>query len=171
MTRKVFRRALGIVDRDILRHLPPRVFGRLRITLLRVAGADICASVTIGPGVRVIEPEGLVMRSGSSVARDAVLDARGGLTLRENCLIGFESVLLTSTHNATHVGVPIQKQGMFAQPIVVGERAWLGARVFVLPGCDIAEDAIVATSSVVTRHIPARTIAAGIPARNLKKRA
>ena len=41
----------------------------------------------------------------------------------------------------------------------------IGANATVLPGKEIAPDGVVAAGAVVTRHVPARTIFAGIPAR------
>jgi maltose O-acetyltransferase len=53
-------------------------------------------------------------------------------------------------------------------PIVIEDRAWLGARVIVLKGVRIGHDAVIGAGSVVTRDIPPRTIAAGAPARVIR---
>ena len=42
---------------------------------------------------------------------------------------------------------------------------WLGANVTVLPGVTIGDDAVIGAGSVVTRDVPAATIAVGSPAR------
>ncbi len=42
---------------------------------------------------------------------------------------------------------------------------WLGANVTVLPGVTIGDDAVVGAGSVVTKDVPARTVAVGSPAR------
>jgi maltose O-acetyltransferase len=56
-----------------------------------------------------------------------------------------------------------------AAPIVIGEGAWLGARVIVLKGVTIGAGAVIGAGSVVTRSIPARSIAAGAPARVIRQ--
>ncbi|HEY3827970.1 MAG TPA: acyltransferase [Solirubrobacteraceae bacterium] len=118
----------------------------------------------------MLHPQGLTIGEGVVVARDVTLDARGGLELEDEALIGFESVLLSHTHRSEEVGVAVQHQGMFSAPVKIGARAWLGMRVLVLPGVEVGSDAIVASGAVVTKSIPPRTIAAGVPARVLKSR-
>ncbi len=154
---------------EVLRRLPDRGGASLRSRWLR-HNADTQGDFYIGRGTRILAPEGLIVRRGVSVARDVTLDARGGLELQEDCLIGFESLLLTSTHNSQHVGVPVQTQGMYCKPIRIGRRAWLGTRTIVLPGVTIGDDAVVAAGAVVTRDVEATSVVAGVPARFIRQR-
>lgn len=167
---KSLNRALALLDRTFLRHVPPRLGLRPRTWVLRRMGAVIGDDVVIGPGVRILEPRGLTLEEGCSVARDCVLDARGGLTIRRHALIGFESVLLSSTHESDLLRVPVHHQGMFHKPVIVGERSWLGARSFVLPGVHVGDEVIVAANSVVTKNVPCRVVVAGSPARRIRSR-
>jgi acetyltransferase-like isoleucine patch superfamily enzyme len=156
---------------EVLRHLPERYGGRIRAEYLRrKKAASFGEDSAIGRGCRVLRPENLHVGTGVRVARDVTIDARGGLTLDDEALIGFESILLTYTHNADEIGVPIQKQGFWSAPVTIGKRAWLGMRVMVLPGVTIGEDAIVASGAVVTKDVPPRTIVAGVPAEVLRER-
>lgn len=50
----------------------------------------------------------------------------------------------------------------------LGENVWLGGRVIVLPGVTIGDHSMVAAGSVVTRDVPERTLAAGVPARVIR---
>jgi maltose O-acetyltransferase len=54
-------------------------------------------------------------------------------------------------------------------PIVLEENVWLGARVVVMSGVTIGEGSVIGAGSVVTRDIPARTIAAGVPAKVIRE--
>ena len=56
----------------------------------------------------------------------------------------------------------------YAQPIVVGPGAWIGARAVVLPGVTIGENAVVGASSVVTKDVPPNTVVVGNPARVIR---
>lgn len=56
-----------------------------------------------------------------------------------------------------------------SQPITVGDRVWFGASVTVLPGVTIGDDSIIGAGSVVNRDIPSGVIAAGNPARVIRK--
>ncbi len=55
------------------------------------------------------------------------------------------------------------------EPIVVDDRAWIGNRSIVLKGVTIGHDAVVAAGSVVTRDVPPRSVAAGVPARVVRR--
>jgi maltose O-acetyltransferase len=55
-----------------------------------------------------------------------------------------------------------------SKPIVLEENVWLGARVIVLPGVTIGAGSVVGAGSIVTRSIPARSVAVGSPARVVK---
>lgn len=57
----------------------------------------------------------------------------------------------------------------FSLPITVGNRVWFGAGVTVLPGVTIGDDSIIGAGSVVNRDIPSGVIAAGNPARVIRK--
>jgi acetyltransferase-like isoleucine patch superfamily enzyme len=53
-------------------------------------------------------------------------------------------------------------------PVCLEDNVWLGARVIVLPGVTIGHGSVVGAGSVVTKDIPPRVVAAGMPARVIK---
>lgn len=53
-------------------------------------------------------------------------------------------------------------------PVILEKKVWLGARVIVLRGVTIGEGSVVAAGSVVTKDVPARSVAGGIPARVIR---
>lgn len=54
-------------------------------------------------------------------------------------------------------------------PIIIEENVWLGARVVVLRGVRIGAGSVIAAGSVVTRDIPPRVVAAGVPAKVIRE--
>ena len=56
-----------------------------------------------------------------------------------------------------------------ARPVVIEDNVWLGADVKVLKGVTIGRDTVVAAGSVVTKDLPAGVLAAGVPARVIRK--
>lgn len=54
-------------------------------------------------------------------------------------------------------------------PIVLEDDVWLGTRVIVLKGVTIGKGSVIASGSVVTKDIPPGVIAAGVPAKVLRR--
>ena len=58
----------------------------------------------------------------------------------------------------------------FKGDTVIGNDAWIGQNVTILPGVHIGDGAIIGANSVVTKDIPAYHIAAGNPCKVIRKR-
>ena len=46
---------------------------------------------------------------------------------------------------------------------------WIGAGAIILPGVTVGENAVIGAGSVVTHDVPANTVAAGNPAKIIRK--
>lgn len=86
----------------------------------------------------------------------------GGITIEDGVMIGPETGLFTVNHEPGNIRVVMTKG------IHIKKNAWIGARVSILPGVTIGENAIVGTGSVVTKNIPDNCIAVGNPAKVIK---
>jgi maltose O-acetyltransferase len=159
-----------LVYNELLRHLPARGGTAPRRWWLERHARAFGRASSVGRGCRVLGVERLEIGAGVTVARDALLDARGGLAIDDEALIGFESILLTHTHRSAVAGTAIQRQGMYDGPVSIGARAWIGMRAMVLPGVRVGEDAIVAAGAVVTRDVAPLAVVAGAPARSIRMR-
>jgi len=53
-------------------------------------------------------------------------------------------------------------------PVRIGDLVWIGMRVSVMPGVTIGDDVTVGTGSVVTKDLPDRCVAAGVPAKVIR---
>ena len=53
--------------------------------------------------------------------------------------------------------------------IILEEDCWIGAGVIIQPGVTIGKGSIVGSGAVVTKDVPAFTVVAGVPAKELKK--
>ncbi len=60
------------------------------------------------------------------------------------------------------------KRLCYAKPVVIGNDCWFGAGVTVCPGVTIGDNCVVGAGSVVTRDIPANSLAAGVPCKVLR---
>ena len=90
---------------------------------------------------------------------------QGGITIGDDVLVGPQTIIATLNHDPD----PEKRGGMFAKPVVIGDKVWLGARVTICPGVTIGEGAIVGAGAVVTKDVPPRTIVAGVPARTINE--
>ncbi|GAB2547369.1 sugar O-acetyltransferase [Gracilibacillus alcaliphilus] len=72
---------------------------------------------------------------------------------------------------ANHAEDPIERinGGVYAKPITIGDRVWLGGDVQVTQGVTIGDNSIVGAGSVVTKDIPANVVAAGNPCRVIRE--
>jgi acetyltransferase-like isoleucine patch superfamily enzyme len=88
------------------------------------------------------------------------------VTIGERSLIGTHCLI---TDTSFHEVDPERRlEPPKASPVTIGENVWLGARVVVLPGVTIGDDCAIGVGSVVTSDIPARSLAAGVPARVIR---
>ncbi|GIF22332.1 galactoside O-acetyltransferase [Actinoplanes tereljensis] len=74
------------------------------------------------------------------------------------------SVTLTTTGHPIHPGLR-EDFRRFSEPIVIEDKVWIGSNVVVLPGVRIGYGAVIGAGSVVSRDIPAMTVAVGVPCR------
>ena len=54
------------------------------------------------------------------------------------------------------------------KPVRIGRGAWLSPACIVIMGVEIGEEAVIGTGAVVTRSIPPRSVAVGVPARVIR---
>ena len=53
--------------------------------------------------------------------------------------------------------------------VIIGEGSWLGTNVVVVGKVSIGKHCVIGANSVVTKDIPDYSVAAGIPAKVIKK--
>lgn len=133
-------------------------------------GVEMDFSVRISDRVRIVGPANLTIGSNTKILNRVLLDSRGGLEIGRDTQVGFESIILTSTHRFKDRERPILEQGMESKPVLIGSDVWIGTRVIVLPGVTIGDHSIVGAGSIVTRDVPAGVIVGGNPAKIIRTR-
>lgn len=95
-----------------------------------------------------------------------ILDV-GKVTIGDNCLFAPNVAIYTAGH-PIH---PDSRNSLYEYGIdvTIGDNVWIGGNVVVMPGVTIGDCCVIGAGSVVTRDIPAWSIAAGNPARVIRK--
>ena len=57
----------------------------------------------------------------------------------------------------------------FVAPVVIGDGVWITVNVTILPGVTIGKNSIIGAGSIVNKDIPDACLAAGVPAKVIKK--
>lgn len=89
---------------------------------------------------------------------------QGGIVIGDDVLVGHNVVLASLNHDLD----PAHRSTVLPQPIVIGDRVWIGAGATVLAGVTIGAGAVVAAGAVVTRDVAPNTVVGGVPARRIR---
>lgn len=132
----------------------------LRLWALSAFGAVLAPGVTIYHGFEVRCARRLRVGARTTVGNDAILDARGGLYVGSDVNLSTGVQIWTGQHSWFDPHFSYE-----SAPVVIEDRAWLSARVTVLPGVTVGEGAVVAAGAVVTSDVPAMALVGGVPAK------
>lgn len=85
------------------------------------------------------------------------------VTIGNRVMFGPNVSLSSATHETD---VRSRRDGIeYAKPIAIGDDCWIGGHIVVLPGVTIGEGCTIGAGSVVTKNIPAGSVAIATPAR------
>lgn len=175
------------------RHLTGRVFtelcrpcfrsfgrnSRLRYPI-RLKGADRVAigeDVFVGPNCW-IEAAGagadgkplIEIGTGTEIAGFCTITSVSNVTIGPRVLIARYVYISDHSHEYRDPDVPIIAQGVRkVLPVRVEEGAWLGQGAVICPGVVIGRNAVVGANSVVISDVPDHCVAAGVPARIIRR--
>jgi putative colanic acid biosynthesis acetyltransferase WcaF len=142
----------------------PKPLNGWRLFWLRVFDAKIHGTPFVHQRARIAIPWNLTLHDRACLGDRANAYTLGEIEIHERAIVAQEAYLCTGTHDFGDPALPLQ-----TAKISIGPRAFIGARVFVMPGVNIGAGAIVGACSVVTRDVPENTVVAGNPARVTRK--
>jgi acetyltransferase-like isoleucine patch superfamily enzyme len=88
----------------------------------------------------------------------------------EHCMFANGCFITDGNHRFDDLEQPVPWQGFTSKgPTRIGDNVWCGANVIVTSGVTIGERSVIGANSVVTQDIPPFSIAAGSPAKVLKR--
>jgi acetyltransferase-like isoleucine patch superfamily enzyme len=136
----------------------------LRNRFYKIAGVKIDKSAKIGRFVMINQPYNLILEKGAGIGNGCVVSAMEKLRIGEGTLIAPYCCIYDHDHN-----FPDMLSGYVVKNVEIGKNVWLGAHSIILKGVKIGDNSIIGAGSVVTKDIPPNSIAAGVPAKVIKK--
>jgi acetyltransferase-like isoleucine patch superfamily enzyme len=135
---------------------------KIRISYLKnILKMKIGKSCFIHMGARF---EGkITIGNNTVIGRNCVLI--GEIIIKNNVSITAETYIFTFSHE-----VNSPQFVSFNKPVIIDDYVWIGARAIVLPGIHLGKGSVLGAASTATKDIPAFSIFAGAPAKEIGKR-
>ncbi len=184
---RAYRPLLAAVGRKTVfgRHLTLRQPGKIRIGARAIvddnclidAKGDSNRGIELGDDVYIGRNTNIYCKNGDITIQDRVnisahctVMSANRVTIGEGTVIGAYAYLLSGGEYDYRSDTPYAQQtGMNTRgPLSIGKNCWLGARVTVLDAASIGDHCVIGAGSVVTRPVPAHSLAVGTPAKVVK---
>ena len=160
-----FARLLWIIIWSCLFRPSPKILHGWRRSLLRLFGAKIGHGAHPHPSTRIWAPWNLEMGEHSCLANNTDCYCVNRICIGAHSTVSQYSFLCTASHDYTNPTMPLS-----TAPIKIGEGVWIAADVFVGPGIEIGDGAVIGARSSVFRSVEPWTVVAGNPAKVIKRR-
>jgi acetyltransferase-like isoleucine patch superfamily enzyme len=120
--------------------------------------------LTLGPHSRIEIGEGCFLNRNTMIAAHERVTIGDHTMLANGCFVG------DASHRFDDPDTPITWQGFTSKgPVEIGDNCWLGVNCAVTSGVVIGSRSVIGANSVVNADIPAFTIAAGAPAKPIRR--
>ncbi len=120
--------------------------------------------LTLGPQARISVGRECFLNRGTMLAASELIEIGDHVMFANGCFVG------DSDHRYDDPDKPITEQGFKpGGEVTIGSNVWLGVHCVVTPGVTIGDRAVIGANSVVTKDVPPGTIAAGVPARVIRR--
>lgn len=125
-----------------------------------------------------LEGDGITLHIGDNcrMGDNVHIVAYQNVTIGNECLLASKIFISDTSHGVYNItgaengpDVPPNDKKLYFSPVSIGDRVWIGENVCILKGVSIGNGSIIGANSVVTKSIPNGCIAAGNPAKIIKK--
>lgn len=125
----------------------------------------------LGHGTKVRAHEGEVRIGAKSVlGQECTISCYQHVSIGRECIVADRVMLIDFDHGVVEVDRPIRLQGIYKRDVRVGNNVWIGYGASLLRGVTVGDNAVVGTSSVVTKDVADNAVVAGSPAREIRRR-
>lgn len=131
---------------------------------------NIYKHVIIGKNTRISGGDKGKVYIGENVLIDdcTFIMAHEKIKIGKNTKIAAFCFITDFNHKYQDKNLSVVDQGYETKPVLIGENVWIGTHVIILPGVTIGDRAVIGAGSVVTKDVPANSVAVGNPARVIK---
>jgi acetyltransferase-like isoleucine patch superfamily enzyme len=136
------------------------------------AKGDANRGIEIGDGVFIGRNTILSCKNGdiriadrANIGFNCEVFSASDVRIGEDTLLAAYAYLIGGDHDFSDPSQSILEQSRVSAGIIVGAGVWIGAGAKILDGVRIGDGAIIGAGAVVRSEVPARTIAAGVPAK------
>lgn len=139
---------------------------------MRERRLEVGPEVLFEPGVWITAPGVARVRigTGSFLNQGVMVASEQLVEIGAHCMLANGCFVSDANHRFDDPGKPITWQGFQSKgPTRIGDNCWLGANVVVTSGVSIGERCVIGANSVVTHDVEPFSIAAGMPARVIKR--
>jgi acetyltransferase-like isoleucine patch superfamily enzyme len=139
---------------------------------LRDGRLEVGEGALFEPGVWITAPGDARVKigEGTFLNRNVMVAAQELVEVGAHCMLANGCFVSDASHRFDDPERPITWQGFESKgPTRIGENCWLGANVVVTSGVTIGARCVIGANSVVTRDVEAFSIAAGTPAKVLRR--
>ena len=120
--------------------------------------------ITMADTARVVIGDGCFLNLGVQVAAQELVE------IGDHCMFANGCFVTDANHRFDDLEQPITWQGFTTKgPTTIGDNVWCGANVVITSGVTIGRRCVIGANSVVTESIPDFSIAAGAPAKVLRR--
>jgi acetyltransferase-like isoleucine patch superfamily enzyme len=134
-----------------------------------VIGPQVSLSAGMMPGQECVSDPVVRIGDRCLIGRGSGIVGHLSIEIGDDVWTGHHIYITDQNHGYENVDMPISRQSQPERPVVVGAGSWLGHGTVVLPGAVIGRHVVVAAGSVVTGELPDYCVAAGAPARPLRR--
>lgn len=112
----------------------------------------------------------LIMKDHVCIGMNSTISAASRIVIEDHVFTARNVYISDHRHAYENIELPISSQGIDSiAEVIIGAHTWLGQNAVVLPGVKIGKHCIIGANSVVNKSIPDYSVAAGVPARVVKK--
>lgn len=150
---------------------PAALYGEeaIRIGESTLIGPRASLSAGMVPGQDLISDQILCIGDRCLIGRGCSVVAHLSVVIDDDVFFGPNVYVTDQNHATDRPDVPIGHQSQPERPVRIGAGSWLGTNVVVLPGVTIGRQVAVGANSVVTGDLPDGVVAAGVPARIVRR--